>query len=239
MKATVEDEIIVGQPPPARTPETQETQQHRAASAQQQTGESSAAGLQSAGPGFNSRVANTPEGLRVNGINPSFGQQPSIHQVPGQNNYIHPNNYVHPHLGPTSASSSFIFNNPHASLSTNLPSFHHYHYYSNNNNNLGVTGQPFFFNPHQFSSVVRLFPQTPTIATMAADYGTNSMPPTAQHFQPPVPDTTYGPIPHVYHPRFDNDHRFSTVGTAMPCHCHGHTGAMQRVVHHGPVHASF
>ncbi|OTB06926.1 hypothetical protein M426DRAFT_54456 [Hypoxylon sp. CI-4A] len=25
-----------------------------------------------------------------------------------------------------------------------------------------------------------------------------------QHFQPPVPDTTYGPIPHTYHPRFDN-----------------------------------
>lgn len=23
------------------------------------------------------------------------------------------------------------------------------------------------------------------------------------HFQPPVPDTTFGPIPHVYVPRFD------------------------------------
>ncbi|KAI0902258.1 hypothetical protein F4806DRAFT_490730 [Annulohypoxylon nitens] len=30
------------------------------------------------------------------------------------------------------------------------------------------------------------------------------MPNQGQHFQPPVPDTTYGPIPHTYHPRFDN-----------------------------------
>ncbi|KAI1460732.1 hypothetical protein F4805DRAFT_416888 [Annulohypoxylon moriforme] len=31
------------------------------------------------------------------------------------------------------------------------------------------------------------------------------MPNQGQHFQPPVPDTTYGPIPHTYHPRFDNN----------------------------------
>lgn len=35
-------------------------------------------------------------------------------------------------------------------------------------------------------------------------YTTGSMPNQGQHFQPPVPDTTYGPIPHTYHPRFDN-----------------------------------
>ncbi|KAI0383069.1 hypothetical protein F5Y04DRAFT_251758 [Hypomontagnella monticulosa] len=35
-------------------------------------------------------------------------------------------------------------------------------------------------------------------------YTTSFMPNQGQHFQPPVPDTTYGPIPHTYHPRFDN-----------------------------------
>ncbi|KAI0840625.1 hypothetical protein F5Y06DRAFT_294614 [Hypoxylon sp. FL0890] len=33
---------------------------------------------------------------------------------------------------------------------------------------------------------------------------TTFMPNQGQHFQPPVPDTTYGEIPHTYTPRFDN-----------------------------------
>ncbi|KAI1417843.1 hypothetical protein F5Y13DRAFT_185172 [Hypoxylon sp. FL1857] len=33
---------------------------------------------------------------------------------------------------------------------------------------------------------------------------TSFMPNQGQHFQPPVPDTTYGAIPHTYTPRFDN-----------------------------------
>lgn len=33
---------------------------------------------------------------------------------------------------------------------------------------------------------------------------TSFMPNQGQHFQPPVPDTTYGEIPHTYTPRFDN-----------------------------------
>ncbi|KAI1212982.1 uncharacterized protein F4807DRAFT_457067 [Annulohypoxylon truncatum] len=52
------------------------------------------------------------------------------------------------------------------------------------------------------------------------------MPNQGQHFQPPVPDTTYGPIPHTYHPRFDNNnvaagqyvsidgHLYQVVGTS-------------------------
>ncbi|CAM1503002.1 Fc.00g077780.m01.CDS01 [Cosmosporella sp. VM-42] len=38
---------------------------------------------------------------------------------------------------------------------------------------------------------------------MAADYQNAAPPPTGVHYQPPVPDTTFGPIPHVYVPRFD------------------------------------
>ncbi|KAI2469212.1 hypothetical protein F4781DRAFT_233427 [Annulohypoxylon bovei var. microspora] len=53
------------------------------------------------------------------------------------------------------------------------------------------------------------------------------MPNQGQHFQPPVPDTTYGQIPHTYHPRFDNNnnvaggqyvtiegHLYQVIGTA-------------------------
>ncbi|KAI0115085.1 hypothetical protein F4814DRAFT_305873 [Daldinia grandis] len=46
-------------------------------------------------------------------------------------------------------------------------------------------------------------PASSNQATVMA-YATGSMPNQGQHFQPPVPDTTYGPISHTYHPRFDN-----------------------------------
>jgi hypothetical protein len=40
-------------------------------------------------------------------------------------------------------------------------------------------------------------------ATNMGDYQNCVPPPTGVNFQPPVPDTTFGPIPHVYVPRFD------------------------------------
>ncbi|PHH62713.1 hypothetical protein CDD81_6782 [Ophiocordyceps australis] len=42
----------------------------------------------------------------------------------------------------------------------------------------------------------------PAMANMA-DYSNAAPPPSGVTFQPPVPDTTFGPIPHVYMPRFD------------------------------------
>lgn len=36
-----------------------------------------------------------------------------------------------------------------------------------------------------------------------ADYANTAPPPMGVNFQPPVPDTTFGPIPHLYVPRFD------------------------------------
>ncbi|KXJ97536.1 hypothetical protein Micbo1qcDRAFT_200215 [Microdochium bolleyi] len=36
-----------------------------------------------------------------------------------------------------------------------------------------------------------------------ADYSNCAMPNQGQHFQPPVPDTTYGGMVHTWHPRFD------------------------------------
>ncbi|KAL7626270.1 hypothetical protein AAE478_003040 [Parahypoxylon ruwenzoriense] len=39
----------------------------------------------------------------------------------------------------------------------------------------------------------------------AMPYSNAFMPNQGQHFQPPVPDTTYGPIPHTYHPRYDSE----------------------------------
>ncbi|KAH9900340.1 hypothetical protein F4778DRAFT_781883 [Xylariomycetidae sp. FL2044] len=43
----------------------------------------------------------------------------------------------------------------------------------------------------------------PPTRAMAEEYMTGWMPNQGQNFQPPVPDTTYGPIPHTWHPRFD------------------------------------
>ncbi|KOS19753.1 hypothetical protein ESCO_001161 [Escovopsis weberi] len=45
-------------------------------------------------------------------------------------------------------------------------------------------------------------PQVHTASVMA-DYQNAAPPPTGVNFQPPVPDTTYGTIPHLYVPRFD------------------------------------
>ncbi|GAB0135826.1 hypothetical protein EsDP_00004149 [Epichloe bromicola] len=44
------------------------------------------------------------------------------------------------------------------------------------------------------------------------DYQNCAPPPTGVNFQPPVPDTTFGPIPHVYVPRFDGHFQQPAVG---------------------------
>ncbi|XXH04702.1 hypothetical protein Hte_011124 [Hypoxylon texense] len=65
---------------------------------------------------------------------------------------------------------------------------------------------PGFAQIPQIPQVPQFFTQSlghQTQPTMA--YNITSMPSQGQHFQPPVPDTTYGPIPHTYHPRFDSD----------------------------------
>ncbi|KAK7908353.1 hypothetical protein PG985_015656 [Apiospora marii] len=213
MKATVENEIPVKQPAP-KPQDGQPARWSPAQPAQQQTGEGGSSGLQHAGPGFNHQVTNTPEGLRVNGINPSFGQQASIHQIPGQQNCIHP------HSSPTltipvsynNLPGHHRFADPSFSNTTFLPNHNLHH-----NNHFGVGGQPFFTNTHYFSSFVR----NPSfripsffIGDMAENYNTGHMPNTGQHFQPPVPDTTYGPIPHVYHPRSDAGQRVVAPGVS-------------------------
>lgn len=82
--------------------------------------------------------------------------------------------------------------------------------------------------PPGFSQVPQVpqlpqFPQFPTQPVgnqshPAMAYNITSMPTQGQHFQPPVPDTTYGPIPHTYHPRSDADNggnQFVTIGGAV------------------------
>ncbi|OTA66693.1 hypothetical protein K449DRAFT_420349 [Hypoxylon sp. EC38] len=49
----------------------------------------------------------------------------------------------------------------------------------------------------------QFFPPVSRLSNPAMAY-TSFMPNQGQHFQPPVPDTTYGAIPHTYTPRFDN-----------------------------------
>ncbi|KAK7965094.1 hypothetical protein PG988_010098 [Apiospora saccharicola] len=235
MKATVENEIPVRQPAPK--PEAgQQAGGPPAQPAQRQTGEGNTSGLQHAGPGFNHQVTNTPQGLQVNGINPSFGQQASIHQIPGQQNCIYP--YLCPTLSFPVTYKQLPgrnhFAGPSFSTTTFLPN------YNLPQNNFGVGGQPFLTNTHYFSSFVR----NPSFRIPSfnfgkmADYNTGHMPNTGQHFQPPVPDTTYGPIPHVYHPRSDAGQRVVTINPGMPgfnhsaaCACSAQMGAAPQVVH--------
>lgn len=54
----------------------------------------------------------------------------------------------------------------------------------------------------------------PTWGTaMAADYANAAPPPTGTNFQPPVPDTTYGPMMHTFMPRFDGPGANMVPGT--------------------------
>ncbi|KAK1675619.1 hypothetical protein BDP55DRAFT_728464 [Colletotrichum godetiae] len=74
------------------------------------------------------------------------------------------------------------------------------------------------FNPYGLSA--------PPYVNMA-DYQNVAPPAGGLHFQPPVPDTTYGPMQHVYVPRFDNGmppvyhqpppaHNVTYIGQAPP-----------------------
>lgn len=71
---------------------------------------------------------------------------------------------------------------------------------------------PGFTHPQQPQVLPPGFSQVPQVPAQPVGHNPNmsynitSMPNQGQqHFQPPVPDTTYGPIPHTYHPRFDAD----------------------------------
>lgn len=46
--------------------------------------------------------------------------------------------------------------------------------------------------------------QPAQVINMAADYSNTAPPIMGVNFQPPVPDTTHGPMNHIYFPRFDN-----------------------------------
>ncbi|KAK1239062.1 hypothetical protein MKX08_006123 [Trichoderma sp. CBMAI-0020] len=54
-----------------------------------------------------------------------------------------------------------------------------------------------------------------TTASMA-DYQNAAPMPSGVNFQPPVPDTTFGPIPHVYVPRFDGGFVPAAVQVGLP-----------------------
>lgn len=49
-----------------------------------------------------------------------------------------------------------------------------------------------------------------------ADYQNAAPMPAGINFQPPVPDTTFGPMPHVYVPRFDGSYMPAAVQVGLP-----------------------
>jgi hypothetical protein len=59
-------------------------------------------------------------------------------------------------------------------------------------------------------------PQHHFAAASMADYQNAAPMPHGVNFQPPVPDTTFGPIPHVYVPRFDGGFMPAAVQVGLP-----------------------
>ncbi|KAH8673680.1 hypothetical protein BX600DRAFT_433295 [Xylariales sp. PMI_506] len=137
----------------------------------------------------------------VNEFNPINGQSPQFHHTAGSSRFPHcfPSGVCNPHNNTTTLPGAHFtrYVNPNflpptsthrlpaalISLNPSTSSPHHYYYSVSNYNSI------------------------------MDDYGNGFMPNTGQHFQPPVPDTTYGPIPHVYNPRFDNG--FQAVGNGV------------------------
>lgn len=83
------------------------------------------------------------------------------------------------------------FGHPHPNFSPFVPS---------------TSTHPAFTEASSFAPFGKFNPcglQAPSYINMA-DYQNVAPPAGGLHFQPPVPDTTYGPMQHVYVPRFDN-----------------------------------
>ncbi|KAF7558688.1 hypothetical protein G7046_g5469 [Stylonectria norvegica] len=141
-------------------------------------------------PGFSSNLqwhtsANPSQSVSqphaVGGGGPPFvaQQQHGQHVYPHQLSQPQPQPQLHP----------FTCNTPLPSSTTpGLPNFNNINCLPPNNVNQPIT-------------YIGL--QGPAPGTMAADYQHCGPPPMGLNFQPPVPDTTFGPIPHVYVPRFD------------------------------------
>lgn len=68
---------------------------------------------------------------------------------------------------------------------------------------------------HSTVTYIGVGPQPPSANTMG-DYQNAAPPPNGVHFQPPVPDTTFGPMQHVYVPRFDGGLAGVQVGLPAP-----------------------
>lgn len=220
-KATVEDENPVREPPVPRRQQAAKDQvppqQKQETEKTQNPDQTTATAFQAAGPGFTNRVTNSPGGLNVSGINPALGrQQHNIHQTPA-----FAGSYPAPGLH---GSPSFVAAN---NINTGFPP------HGNINNHLLIPHQP--FHPPQANQPFLSIPHfhcptvsrsNPLVLVIMADYGNGFMPNTGQHFQPPVPDTTYGPIQHTYHPRIDSAPRVAGGGIPLanpgaPCACPG------------------
>ncbi|TDZ49928.1 hypothetical protein CTRI78_v007707 [Colletotrichum trifolii] len=105
--------------------------------------------------------------------------------------------------------------NPSASVSLST-NFHHHNAAPFGHANAHPTSNPFIphnthlnnVNNNPFAPYGKYNPcgleGPPRFHANMVDYQNVAPPPGGLHFQPPVPDTTYGAIPHVYVPRHDN-----------------------------------
>ncbi|KAF7551637.1 hypothetical protein G7Z17_g4886 [Cylindrodendrum hubeiense] len=147
----------------------------------------------------------------------------------GDSDKVDPTPTSFPQVGPapTSHLQWHTAANPAQSISHQLP--HTYNYATPQQQQL--QHQHFLVAPQQFPHAA--FTQQPEPVTYIGlhqqpqatmgDYQNCAPPPTGVHFQPPVPDTTFGPIPHVYVPRFDGGLVPSqpTVSAMHPQAAHG------------------
>ncbi|KAM0562479.1 hypothetical protein ACHAPJ_002169 [Fusarium lateritium] len=127
-----------------------------------------------------------------------------------------PNNHLqwHTSANPTQSLShqvptGFISPTPQQQQIFSHPQFHPASFINTGPNN--ITPSPITY--------IGIGPQFPAINHASMGDYQNAAPPTqGVHFQPPVPDTTFGPMQHVYVPRFDGGLAGVQVGHPAPLH---------------------
>ncbi|KAI0128640.1 hypothetical protein BJ170DRAFT_682426 [Xylariales sp. AK1849] len=218
-RVSFSEEIPVRQPP-ARSSSSNNNNNNNNNSRQESPAWFSSAGTASdptigtQAPGARHRVTDFTGGVShdtIDSVNPGFGQRPQIHQTPS---------FGPPQIHHGPAPNVGFYINASTSDHQTGPCLLHNHNPHNPHliNGTQYTAHPHYHNPHQQVSSSFITPNM--------EYANGAMPNTGQHFQPPVPDTTYGPMVHTYRPRTDGGipaaygSQASNFGhLTMPCTC--------------------
>ncbi|KAH8198108.1 hypothetical protein TruAng_007729 [Truncatella angustata] len=179
-KVTIEDDTPTQKPSaPSKSPVVNAEPSRHASTGTASDPDVRGPGVQQSWQNTNRASGQAVNAAALNGHNPTFGQLPSVHQTGG---------FLPPTQQAAAPGAGCFYHN-----SNPLPHPGAYQLHQHN---------PYFISHPQANLLLIPTQHHYHLATMAG-YGNGSMPNMGQHFQPPVPDTTYGPMVHTYRPRFD------------------------------------